>query len=111
MLLLTLCQPYFTVTLQFLPGEAAFSAKWNLQINNPSFLYVFSDYVPSDKEQGDPELYAKNMAQMMAKELGISVSKLTLKQWDEKRKADREAKALKPWHFKCMDGHLLPRHF
>ena len=41
-------------------------------------------------------MYAKNMAQMMAKELGISVSKLTLKQWDEKRKADREAKALKP---------------
>ena len=56
----------------------------------------FSDYIPSVKEQGDPELYAKNMAQMMAKELGISVSKLTLKQWDEKRKADREAKALKP---------------
>ena len=109
MLLLTLCQPYFTVTLQFLPGEAAFSAKWKFQINNLS--YIFSDYVPSDKEQGDPELYAKNMAQMMAKELGISVSKLTLKQWDEKRKADREAKALKPWNFKCKVGHPLPRHF
>ena len=64
--------------------------------NQQPVLYFFSDYVPSDKEQGDPELYAKNMAQMMAKELGISVSKLTLKQWDEKRKADREAKALKP---------------
>ena len=95
MLLLTLCQPYFTVTLQFLPGEAGFSANESRK-STTCLLYVFSDYVPSDKEQGDPELYAKNMAQMMAKELGISVSKLTLKQWDEKRKADREAKALKP---------------
>lgn len=67
MLILTLCQPYFTVTFEFL-----------------------SVYTPSSEERSDPEIYANNVSRLMGKELGISVSKLTAKQWEQKLHAKEE---------------------
>ena len=58
--LLTLSQPYTRVTLKYLPV-----------------------YYPNQEEKEDSRLYAKNVNHCMAQELGIGVSKYTVKEWLE----------------------------
>ena len=58
LVLLTLSQPYTRVTLRYLPA-----------------------YYPNQDEKEDSRLFAKNVNHYMAKELGIGVSKYTLKEW------------------------------
>ena len=60
LVLLTLSQPYTRVTLRYLPV-----------------------YYPNQEEKEDSRLFAKNVNHYMAKELGIGVSKHTIKEWLE----------------------------
>ena len=60
LVLLTLSQPYTRVTLRYLPV-----------------------YYPNQEEKEDSRLFAKNVNHYMAKELGIEVSKHTIKEWLE----------------------------